>query len=167
MSWARQRECRTIRPQARINAIQCLMNHRWATAFTISIRTTLGLMYLQPRHYPTLRLLRSVTLSAQGWGFLTILGLLLMLWLRQLTPFLPCAPTREGRPLSGEGDCEMARRFSSFSEIAAAMYPSLSPEAKAKEAAEAKAQAEQRDRSKRMAADLRAMRERMREEKRR
>jgi hypothetical protein len=59
------------------------------------------------------------------------------------------------------------RRFSSFSEIAAAMYPSLSPEVKAKEAEEAKARAEQQARSKRLAADLRAMRERIKEERRR
>jgi hypothetical protein len=58
------------------------------------------------------------------------------------------------------------RRFSSFSEIAAAMYPQLAPEQKAKEAAEARAKAEQRERSKRLAADLRAMREKIREERR-
>jgi hypothetical protein len=47
------------------------------------------------------------------------------------------------------------------------LYPSLSREAKAKEAEEAKARAEQQDRSKRLAADLRAMREKIKEERRR
>jgi hypothetical protein len=62
------------------------------------------------------------------------------------------------------------RRLSSFSELAAAMFPSLpsgSPEAKAKDAATAKQQAEVRERSKRMAADLRAMRTNMRAERER
>jgi hypothetical protein len=54
------------------------------------------------------------------------------------------------------------RRLSSFSELAAAMWPTLrsnSPEAKAKEAAQAQAKAEQRERSKRLAQDIRETRE--------
>ena len=54
--------------------------------------------------------------------------------------------------------------------IAQAMWPTLrsnSPEAKQREAAEAKQRAEQKDQSKRLAADLRAMREKIREERRR
>jgi hypothetical protein len=50
------------------------------------------------------------------------------------------------------------------------MWPTLrsnSPEAKQREAAEAKQRAEQKDQSKRLAADLRAMREKIREERRR
>jgi hypothetical protein len=46
------------------------------------------------------------------------------------------------------------------------MYPNLSREAKQREAAQAKARAEQRERSKRLAADLRAMREKIKEERR-
>jgi hypothetical protein len=52
--------------------------------------------------------------------------------------------------------------------LAAAMWPSLasnSPEAQAKEAATAKQQAEVRERSKRLAADIRAMRTNMRAER--
>jgi hypothetical protein len=59
------------------------------------------------------------------------------------------------------------RRFSTFSEMADSIFPNLSKSAKAKEAAEAKARAEQRDRSKRLAADLRAMRESLRADRER
>jgi hypothetical protein len=59
------------------------------------------------------------------------------------------------------------RRLSSFSEIADAMFPNLSREAKAKEAAEAKQRAEQRARSKRMAQDLRDLREAIRADRQR
>ena len=59
------------------------------------------------------------------------------------------------------------RSLASAPSLASALYPSLSREAKAKEAEEAKARAEQQDRSKRLAADLRAMREKIKEERRR
>jgi hypothetical protein len=54
--------------------------------------------------------------------------------------------------------------------LAAALYPGLrsgSPEAKAKEAAQAQAKAEVRERSKRLAADLKAMHTSMRAERER
>jgi hypothetical protein len=59
------------------------------------------------------------------------------------------------------------RRFSSFSEIADAMYPHLSREAKQREAQQARDRAEVRERSKRIAADLKAMHTSMRADRER
>jgi hypothetical protein len=59
------------------------------------------------------------------------------------------------------------RRFSSFSQIADALYPNLSREAKQREAQQERDRAEVRERSKRLAADLRAMHTSMRAERER
>jgi hypothetical protein len=59
----------------------------------------------------------------------------------------------------------MANSPTAKPDLASAMYPSLSREAKAREAAQAKARAEQRAHSKRMADHLRMLTEQLRRER--